>query len=493
MMQMGMMGGQTLEDQLTMFLSQGARDGQLTPVEVVQACSLVGVGIDQPTAMMMMQKVAQTGGMNIPNMALMCAHQCRMMNGNPTYVQLKQLFYQYARDGSMQPLEMVQIAGQFGVPMSPMDAQMLLQQMMQTGDANESGFLRYMFRFLSERNPSLKMQQQMPQMQTGNVTISMMPGQSPPPMMMSPGMIPPQPVPSMQPSMMMPGVPTGMPAQHQHEHQHQHMMQQRKMKLGLKTAHNKFVCAEGDGRAVCDRPNQGGWETFVAIEVNPNQWQIYSESHNKYLQAAADGSCTFQSSPNERCLFRVERKAENKVALRASHGKYVCAEPEGRVIANRDAAGGWETFEMANHQQVPGMEMVGIFSQPIVYPVPKSISLKSAHGKWMCAEGDGRVVCDRPAPGGWETFSVRTDPNNSNEWYLFSESHHHFLQAKPDGTANFASPNQGAWEKFTVHRPDPTHVQLKSSHGHYLCCEPTGQVVCNRPAAGGWETFEVKC
>ena len=35
-----------------------------------------------------------------------------------------------------------------------------------------------------------------------------------------------------------------------------------------------------------------------------------------------------------------------RVALKSAHGKYVCVEPSGRVIADRDAAGPWETLDL---------------------------------------------------------------------------------------------------------------------------------------------------
>lgn len=33
-----------------------------------------------------------------------------------------------------------------------------------------------------------------------------------------------------------------------------------------------------------------------------------------------------------------------KIALRTHHGLYLCVEPDGRVVANREHAGPWETF-----------------------------------------------------------------------------------------------------------------------------------------------------
>ena len=43
--------------------------------------------------------------------------------------------------------------------------------------------------------------------------------------------------------------------------------------------------------------------------------------------------------------FQFESKGGNRFALRSAHGKYLCCESNGQLIANRDSAGDWETFE----------------------------------------------------------------------------------------------------------------------------------------------------
>ena len=35
-----------------------------------------------------------------------------------------------------------------------------------------------------------------------------------------------------------------------------------------------------------------------------------------------------------------------------------------------------------------------------------NIHLRSAHGKYLCAEADHTMVANRDAPGPWETFSL---------------------------------------------------------------------------------------
>jgi hypothetical protein len=120
------------------------------------------------------------------------------------------------------------------------------------------------------------------------------------------------------------------------------------------------------------------------------------------------------------------------ITLRASNGKYVCAEGGGgrELVANRDTAGPWETFthwDLGNGQA----------------------ALQAANGQYVCAEnGGGReVVANRGALGPWETFQL-TDRGGGN-------------------------------------------LALQAANGMYVCAEGGGgrEVVANRTAIGPWETF----
>ena len=85
----------------------------------------------------------------------------------------------------------------------------------------------------------------------------------------------------------------------------------------------------------------------------------------------------------------------NTIALRTHHGKYVVAESNGDVNADRKVAYSWETFEVK--------ELGG-----------NKIALKSHHGKymvaeeksWYCAWCDWEVNADRKSIGSYEKFKV---------------------------------------------------------------------------------------
>ena len=76
------------------------------------------------------------------------------------------------------------------------------------------------------------------------------------------------------------------------------------------------------------------------------------------------------------------------ITLKTAHGKYLSAQPNGTLEANRDKAQGWEYFTVERN------------------PVDrKAVSFKTAHGKYICAEPSGAVVANRDAAKGWEAFT----------------------------------------------------------------------------------------
>jgi hypothetical protein len=140
--------------------------------------------------------------------------------------------------------------------------------------------------------------------------------------------------------------------------------QQLPTSIALKAANNAYVSSNAgleDDRAgilIADRPEAGEWETFELVDLGGG-----------------------------------------KVALRASNGKFVCADRSigGLLVANRDTVGDWETFELLSFD---GDRKV----------------LRATDGRYVTAdlglEGDlkGRLFADRPDPREWETFRFEEVP-----------------------------------------------------------------------------------
>jgi hypothetical protein len=78
--------------------------------------------------------------------------------------------------------------------------------------------------------------------------------------------------------------------------------------------------------------------------------------------------------------------------LQSVHGRFLCAELDGRVVADRVDAGPWEAWRLV---QAGG-----------------GVAFVSHHGLYLCAEGGGGsvVVANRTAVGAWEVFIPSQPP-----------------------------------------------------------------------------------
>lgn len=68
--------------------------------------------------------------------------------------------------------------------------------------------------------------------------------------------------------------------------------------------------------------------------------------------------------------FSVEPQGGNVYAFKSAHGRYVCAEDNGKLVADRDNLGSWEKFT-------------------VTWNSDGTIALKSHHGKYWFAPGGG--------------------------------------------------------------------------------------------------------
>jgi hypothetical protein len=118
-------------------------------------------------------------------------------------------------------------------------------------------------------------------------------------------------------------------------------------KIALRSFHGRYFCGgEEDGHVIADRPQRLAWEEWLLVPLG-----------------------------------------DNKVALRAANGKWLCSEQNGNVVANRAKQDAWETWFMETLSN-------------------GKVALKSFHGKWLCSESDGKVVANREHLREWETWTL---------------------------------------------------------------------------------------
>jgi hypothetical protein len=116
------------------------------------------------------------------------------------------------------------------------------------------------------------------------------------------------------------------------------------------------------------------------------------------------------------------------------------------------------------------------------------VSFQTADGQhYLCAELDGRVVADRTAVGEWERWTLA---HLGGDTYSLQSAHGRYLCAEPDGRVVADRADVGIWESWRLVQVG-SGVAFVSHHGLYLCAEGGGGgvVVANREAAGEWEVF----
>ncbi|MEO1258823.1 MAG: LamG-like jellyroll fold domain-containing protein [Bacteroidota bacterium] len=111
---------------------------------------------------------------------------------------------------------------------------------------------------------------------------------------------------------------------------------------------------------------------------------------------------------------------------------------------------------------------------------------KSHHGKYMSAQPDGTIECNRDWLRGWEKFTVEETADGK---FGLKSHHRKYLSAQPDGTLQCNRSWLRGWEKFTIEQTSDGKIGLKGAHGKYVSAQPDGTIVCDRTWLRGWEKF----
>jgi hypothetical protein len=104
----------------------------------------------------------------------------------------------------------------------------------------------------------------------------------------------------------------------------------------------------GDGALEAISPGIGPWEVF-RLEW-PSEDTVRIRAHNGGLvhEAPSVGGDSrlwpSGAADDPRTLFGLIWHGDDRVTLKAHNGQYVCAEPDGKLQANRGAIGEWEKF-----------------------------------------------------------------------------------------------------------------------------------------------------
>jgi inositol oxygenase len=146
--------------------------------------------------------------------------------------------------------------------------------------------------------------------------------------------------------------------------------------------------------------------TFFPVRPKESTWfcmMTLQTPDGTCLVAGEDGDIAVSSRGNG-CMWQTLLGPKGEVFLRSVHGKFLCVEDDGTILADRPLNSTWETFQVVPHHGEEATEKAG------------GVALRSFHGSYLCIDPlEKRVeVSDRPVPwDGGEIMSLvcnKADP-----------------------------------------------------------------------------------
>jgi len=234
--------------------------------------------------------------------------------------------------------------------------------------------------------------------------------------------------------------------------------------------------------------------------------------HKMYISASHDGRVKVdQYTHNEDGTFEIHFIDHTTVAFRSFHGKWLCVEPSGFIVCDREYRGDWEAFTLTPglygkfafktaHGKYLSVQVDGYFSADKTFigdgelfdieleMEDSTVSILGAHGHYVSANTEGKVFATRDKCGKSETFERIV---LSSTQVVFKSAHGRYLGAEPDGRM-ITQDKRGKCETFYIHPAPNNKYSIRSCHGKFLCAEADGRLVANRDQPLNWEVFAIK-
>lgn len=205
--------------------------------------------------------------------------------------------------------------------------------------------------------------------------------------------------------------------------------------------------------------------------------------------------------------------------VKSYHGKYLCAQPDGSIICNREKPDIWEEFEIKEIPNKPGFFRIKTYHNTYVsyerngYPSasyknpqltinqvfripcvahPKISktgevkALKSYFGKFLTATSNGRLEWTSDKVGESEIFQITKLEKNK---YTIKSAFGRYLSVEPNNSINSNCPDFGDYETFEITKSLKNWgcFYIRSHFKKYLSAQPNGSVECNRDVPDIWE------
>lgn len=262
-----------------------------------------------------------------------------------------------------------------------------------------------------------------------------------------------------------------------------------KGKIGLKGAFGKWLCHEADGRIVCNRGHCQAWEHFWSISLAKDKVALLTWQH-KYVSARSNGTVSVVGHCKAWEWFTVVHNHDGTASFRCHHNSYLSVLEDGsmRLSAKADESTAFEVNLVGAAVKDEKEQKV---EQALAVPFNierMKISLQGVHGKFVCAEPDGKALCNREHCAGWEQF---VSVPMGNGVVGLQTAHGKYISAEPSGKVISNRDWCKSWEHFQVVPTRHEKVGLRSAHGKYLSAQPDGTLQCNRDHLREWEKFKV--
>ena len=137
---------------------------------------------------------------------------------------------------------------------------------------------------------------------------------------------------------------------------------------------------------------------------------------------------------------RMDWSKEPCIHLKSCHGKYLAAEANNTLNANRNHAAGWETFQ-------------------IIHINNNNVGLQTQHGKYICCENNNNVVANRDNRGPWEVWAIEETKENGGG-YGFRSHTGKYLSSNQNGNIWMAD-KLLPWETWKVDKSNNTLIGYK--------------------------------
>jgi len=175
-------------------------------------------------------------------------------------------------------------------------------------------------------------------------------------------------------------------------------------------------------------------------------------------------------------------KYGDKVVLQSNQGKYLVAESDGNLNANRDAIGSSEQFTISRSGKSRYQNYVSYGD---------TISLKSYDNKYVVSELQGTVDVNRVAIGPWEQWTIHRSGNSLSKVFVTAgdivslKSHHNkYLTGQTTGQADARQDAIGPSEKWTIRTPSLAKGSYNSHGGEGSALAACGAEACASNVCG---------